>query len=105
VENIGTIESPASAENGRVHSPKRKRGGKSRPVGIPERCFSRPVTHHHDSGQYPIEVWSAPGRWCIRMKSGGACFYGATEIAAWTAFIKAIDPEVETVRIDNQGKR
>ena len=37
-----------------------------------------------DGKQYRIEVWSSPGRWCIRLKPDGHCskpeaFHGATE--------------------------
>ena len=93
-ENPGQGSSPA--ENGRDNSPKRERGRTTRPDGMPGHgCFSRPVTHTHDGEEYQIEIWSAPGKWCIRLKADRCCFYGATEPEVLTAFIQAIDLEVE----------
>src|SRR5262245_53675884 len=51
--------------------------------------------------KYSIRRWGlcsvgGPKRW--HLKVNDRCFHGTTELAVWTAFIKAIDPEVETVR-------
>jgi hypothetical protein len=86
--------------NGRGTRRKLGGGGKKRPVGMPERgSFMRPVTYRHDGAEYLLEVWSSPWKWCIRLKSDGRCFYGASELEAWRVFIKAIDPSVEEVTI------
>ena len=98
MEQPNPYQGSGPVENGRERRPKRRGQGRTRPAGMPDLCFSRPVTHHHEGKQYRIEIWSAPGKWCIRLKADRRCFYGATELEAWTGFSKAIDPEVEEVR-------
>jgi len=93
--NLGQGSGPR--ENGRERRPKRRGQGRTRPLGMPTSCFSRPVTHHHDGKEFRIEIWSSSRKWCIRLKADRRCFYGATQHEAWTAFIQAIDPEAETV--------
>jgi len=62
---------------------------------MPARCFSRPVTHHHEGVTYGLTVWSAHKQVCIVWRR--RCFYGRTDVDAWTKFLQAIDPEVEGV--------
>ncbi len=95
----GTGETLGGAEIGRQTRPKLAGAGKKRPAGMPKVCFSRPVTPRHDGKVYPVEVWSAPGKWCVRLRADGRCFYGATRLEAWTACIEAIDPSVDRVVI------
>ena len=66
--------------------------------------FSRPHTLRYDGKSYQLEIRSTKGKggfWI--MVDGGAVVYGPSISVALANVIKAIDPEVETVR-DARGR-
>jgi hypothetical protein len=68
-----------------------------------KRIFSRPHTLRYDGKSYRLEIRSSKGKGFWIMVDGGAVLCGATEPIALANVIKAVDPEVETVR-DTRGR-
>ncbi len=64
---------------------------------------SRPHSLRYDGKSYRLEIRSSKGKGFWIMIDGGAVVYGTTEPVALANVIKAIDPEVETVR-DTRGR-